>query len=225
MFERFTDRARRVLVLAQEEARLLNHSFIGTEHLLLGLIAEGQGIAAKVLASSGISLEAVRGKVEETIGSGHGAPGGSPPFTPRAKKVLELSLREALTLGHSYIGTEHLLLGVLREGDGVAVQVLVSLGADLEEVRRRVVDLLPESTGRASMRTGADELELSLGPRGPYGHRVHRRAVLWRAFPPVIVLVGAGLVGLATGWMSSRLSLRGLTARLADAEARLSKFG
>jgi ATP-dependent Clp protease ATP-binding subunit ClpC len=120
VFERFTDRARRVLVLAQEEARLLNHSFIGTEHILLGLIHEGEGVAAKALESLGISLEAVREKVEETIGMAGTAPSGSPPFTPRAKKVLELSLREALQLGHSYIGTEHMLLGLVREGEGVA---------------------------------------------------------------------------------------------------------
>ena len=131
MFERFTDRARRVLVLAQEEARLLNHSFIGTEHILLGLIHEGEGVAAKALEQLGVSLEAVREKVEETIGLSGTAPTGSPPFTPRAKKVLELSLREALQLGHNYIGTEHMLLGLVREGEGVAAQVLVSLGADL----------------------------------------------------------------------------------------------
>ena len=142
MFERFTDRARRVLVLAQEEARLLNHSFIGTEHILLGLIHEGEGVAAKALESLGISLEAVREKVEETIGMAGSAPSGSPPFTPRAKKVLELSLREALQLGHSYIGTEHMLLGLVREGEGVAAQVLVSLGADLGRVRQQVIQLM-----------------------------------------------------------------------------------
>ena len=142
MFERFTDRARRVLVLAQEEARLLNHSFIGTEHILLGLIHEGEGLAAKALESLGISLEAVREKVEETIGPAGSAPTGSPPFTPRAKKVLELSLREALQLGHNYIGTEHLVLGLVREGNGVAAQVLRSLGADLPRVRQQVIQLL-----------------------------------------------------------------------------------
>src|SRR5450755_3676260 len=131
VFERFTDRARRVLVLAQEEARLLNHSFIGTEHILLGLIQEGEGVAATTLKSLGISLEGARERVERTIGVLGGPPSGSPPFTPRAKKVLELSLREALQLGHSYIGTEHILLGLVREGEGVAAQVLVSLGADL----------------------------------------------------------------------------------------------
>ncbi len=142
MFERFTNRARRVLVLAQEEARLLNHSFIGTEHLLLGLIHEGEGLAAKVLESFDISLEAVREKVEETIGPPGSGPAGSPPFTPRAKKVLELSRREALQLGHDLIDTEHILLGLVREGEGVASQVLVSLGADLSRVRQQAIQLL-----------------------------------------------------------------------------------
>ena len=132
MFERFTDRARRVVVLAQEEARLLNHNYIGTEHILLGLIHEGEGVAAKALESLGISLEAVRSQVEEIIGQGGSSPSGHIPFTPRAKKVLELSLREALQLGHNYIGTEHILLGLIREGEGVAAQVLVKLGADLQ---------------------------------------------------------------------------------------------
>jgi ATP-dependent Clp protease ATP-binding subunit ClpC len=148
LFERFTDRARRVLVLAQEEARLLNHSFIGTEHILLGLIHEGEGLAAKALESLGISLEAVREKVEETIGPAGTAPTGSPPFTPRAKKVLELSLREALQLGHNYIGTEHMLLGLVREGEGVAAQVLVNLGADLSRVRQQVIQLLSGYQGK-----------------------------------------------------------------------------
>jgi len=151
LFERFTDRARRVLVLAQEEARLLNHSFIGTEHILLGLIHEGEGLAAKALESLGISLEAVREKVEETIGPAGTAPTGSPPFTPRAKKVLELSLREALQLGHNYIGTEHMLLGLVREGEGVAAQVLQSLGADLPRVRQQVIQLLSGYQGRETV--------------------------------------------------------------------------
>ena len=142
MFERFTDRARRVVVLAQEEARLLNHSYIGTEHILLGLIHEGEGVAAKALESLGISLEAVRSQVEEIIGQGGSSPSGHIPFTPRAKKVLELSLREALQLGHNYIGTEHILLGLIREGEGVAAQVLVKLGADLSRVRQQVIQLL-----------------------------------------------------------------------------------
>jgi len=155
LFERFTDRARRVLVLAQEEARLLNHSFIGTEHILLGLIHEGEGLAAKALEALGISLEAVREKVEETIGPAGSAPTGSPPFTPRAKKVLELSLREALQLGHNYIGTEHMLLGLVREGEGVAAQVLQSLGADLPRVRQQVIQLLSGYQGREGAGVGA----------------------------------------------------------------------
>ena len=142
MFERFTDRARRVVVLAQEEARLLNHNYIGTEHILLGLIHEGEGVAAKALESLSISLEGVRAQVEEIIGQGGSSPSGHIPFTPRAKKVLELSLREALQLGHNYIGTEHILLGLIREGEGVAAQVLVKLGADLSRVRQQVIQLL-----------------------------------------------------------------------------------
>ena len=142
MFERFTDRARRVVVLAQDEARMLNHNQIGTEHILLGLIREGEGVAAKALEALDISLEAVRAQVEEIIGRGQQAPTGHIPMTPRAKKVLELSLREALQLNHSYIGTEHILLGLIREGEGVAAQVLVKLGADLDTVRNQVVQLL-----------------------------------------------------------------------------------
>ena len=149
MFERFTDRARRVVVLAQEEARLLNHCYIGTEHILLGLIHEGEGVAAKALESLGISLEAVRSQVEEIIGQGGSSPSGHIPFTPRAKKVLELSLREALQLGHNYIGTEHILLGLIREGEGVAAQVLVKLGADLSRVRQQVIQLLSGYQGPA----------------------------------------------------------------------------
>jgi Clp amino terminal domain, pathogenicity island component len=142
MFERFTDRARRVVVLAQEEARLLDHNYIGTEHLLLGLIHEGEGVAAKALESLGISLDAVRQQVEQIIGRGQQAQSGHIPFTPRAKTVLELSLREAHQLGHAYIGTEHILLGLIREGEGVAAQVLVRLGADLNRVRQQVIQLL-----------------------------------------------------------------------------------
>ena len=130
MFERFTDRARRVVVLAQDEAKMRNHNYIGTEHILLGLIHEGEGVAAKALEQMGISLEAVREQVEEIIGHGQTQPTGHIPFTPRAKKVLELSLREALQMNHSYIGTEHILLGLIREGEGVAAQVLIKLGAE-----------------------------------------------------------------------------------------------
>ena len=147
MFERFTDRARRVVVLAQEEARLLNHNYIGTEHILLGLIHEGEGVAARGLQSLGIRLDSVRSQVVDTIGHGHQSPTGHIPFTPRAKKVLELSLREALQLGHNYIGTEHILLGLIREGDGVAAQVLEKLGADLPKVRHTVIQLLSGGSG------------------------------------------------------------------------------
>ncbi len=154
MFERFTDRARRVVVLAQEEARMLNHNYIGTEHILLGLIHEGEGVAAKALESLGISLDAVREQVQEIIGQGQQAPSGHIPFTPRAKKVLELSLREALQLGHNYIGTEHILLGLIREGEGVAAQVLVKLGADLNRVRQQVIQLLSGYQGKEPATAG-----------------------------------------------------------------------
>ncbi len=154
MFERFTDRARRVVVLAQEEARLLNHNYIGTEHILLGLIHEGEGVAAKALESLNISLDAVREQVQEMIGPGPQAPTGHIPFTPRAKKVLELSLREALQLGHNYIGTEHILLGLIREGEGVAAQVLGKLGADLNRVRQQVIQLLSGYQGKEPQGAG-----------------------------------------------------------------------
>ena len=148
MFERFTDRARRVVVLAQEEARLLKHGYIGTEHILLGLIREDQGIAAKALKALDIELQTVRDRVKELCGEGDQEKlEGHIPFTPRAKLVLELSLREALELGHTYIGTEHILLGLVREGEGVAAQVLVALGADLNRVRHRVIGLLTGTLG------------------------------------------------------------------------------
>src|SRR5256886_667160 len=155
MFERFTDRARRVVVLAQEEARMLHHDHIGTEHILLGLIGEGEGVAAKALESLGISLEAVRQHVGEITGQGQQAPSGHIPFTPRAKNVLELSLREALQLGHNYIGTEHILLGLIRDGEGVAAQVLVKLGGDPSRVRQQVIQLLAGSQGKELAAAGA----------------------------------------------------------------------
>ncbi len=170
LFERFTDRARRVVVLAQEEARLLNHSYIGTEHILLGLIHEGEGVAAKALESLAISLEAVRAQVEEIIGQGGSSPSGHIPFTPRAKKVLELSLREALQLGHNYIGTEHILLGLLREGEGVATQVLVKLGADLGRVRQQVIQLLSGYQGPAGKSEQAPASS-SGGEKGEQGEK------------------------------------------------------
>jgi hypothetical protein len=150
MFERFTDRARRVVVLAQEEARMLNHGYIGTEHLLLGLIHEGEGVAAKALTALGIDLDAVRQEVKEVIGRGEQPPSGHIPFTPRAKKVLELSLRESTQLGHNYIGTEHILLGLVCEGEGVAAEVLVKLGADLSHVRQQVIQLLRGHRGEGA---------------------------------------------------------------------------
>ena len=156
MFEKFTDKARRVVVLAQEEAKMLNHNYIGTEHLLLGLIHEGEGVAAKSLEALGISLDAVREQVQEIIGQGQQAPTGHIPFTPRAKKVLELSLREALQLGHSYIGTEHLLLGLIREGEGVAAQVLTKLGADTNRVRQQVIQLLSAFQGKEAVQVGGE---------------------------------------------------------------------
>ena len=148
MFEGFTDRARQVVVLAQEEARMLNHNNLGTEHILLGLIHEGEGVAARALESLGIGLEAARQQVEEIIGQGQQAPSGHIPFTPRAKKVMKLALRETTELGHNYIGTEHILLSLIREGEGKAAQVLLQLGADLQRVRQQVVELLyPSGAG------------------------------------------------------------------------------
>ena len=159
MFERFTDRARRVVVLAQDEARGLKHNYIGTEHLLLGLISEGEGVAAKALETMGIKGEAVRASVIEIIGEGEKPVEGHIPFTPRAKRVFELSLREALQLGHNYIGTEHLLLGLLKEGEGVAAQVLTKQGADLAQVRQTVIQMLSgyqrgDDEGRESVGAG-----------------------------------------------------------------------
>jgi ATP-dependent Clp protease ATP-binding subunit ClpC len=160
MFERFTDRARRVVVLAQEESRMLDHNYIGTEHILLGLVHEGEGVAAQALQSLDISLERVRQEVEAIVGMGQTAQHGHIPFTPRAKKVLELALREALQLGHNYIGTEHLLLGLIREGEGVAAQVLEKLGASLDRVRDEVIKIV----SRLERSSGAhDELENAPG--------------------------------------------------------------
>jgi hypothetical protein len=175
MFERFTDRARRVVVLAQEEATGLKHNYIGTEHLLLGLVREREGVASEALESLGISLEAVRSEVEQIIGQGQAAVVGQVPFTPRAKKVLELSLREALQLGHSYIGTEHILLGLIREGEGVAAQVLVKLGGgDLNRVRQQVIQLLSGFAGgeeAAERRVAREPRPTVVGGPGVFGQR------------------------------------------------------
>jgi ATP-dependent Clp protease ATP-binding subunit ClpC len=152
MFEKFTDKARRVVVLAQEEARMLDHDYIGTEHILLGLLHEGEGAAAKALESLGVSLQSARDQVEKMVGRGKKPPSGHIPFTPRAKNVMELSLREALQLGDNFISTQHILLGLLREGQGVAVQALVAMGVDLRRVRREVMQLADQQSGSRSVR-------------------------------------------------------------------------
>jgi hypothetical protein len=219
MFERFTDRARRVVVLAQEEARHLNHNYIGTEHILLGLIHEGEGVAARALESLDISLEAVRVEVTEIVGRGAEQPSGHIPFTPRAKKVLELSLREALQFGHNYIGTEHILLGLIREGEGVAAQVLVKLGASFDRVRQQVVHLLADAcalqaeqvAGMPSRITQQQAMTMVAGGPGAYqdepaelvrvvplAREVHREAG-WR-----VVLIS---LEIWSGWLDLRFAL------------------
>jgi ATP-dependent Clp protease ATP-binding subunit ClpC len=187
MFERFTDRARRTVVLAQEEARLLNHNYIGTEHILLGLVREGEGVAALTLTSMGIRLDAVRGQVEKIIGQGQAAPAGHIPFTPRAKKVLELSLREALQLGHNYIGTEHILLGLVREGEGVAAQVLQQLGADLDRVRQAVIRLLGERGQGPSGGPHEEEVEGEGGLAGPRCPRCNADLAVFATYRSITV--------------------------------------
>jgi ATP-dependent Clp protease ATP-binding subunit ClpC len=204
MFERFTDRARRVVVLAQEEARRLNHNYIGTEHLLLGMIREGEGVAARALSSMGISLDHARREVESVIGRGDHPQAGHIPFTPRSKKVLELSLRESQQLGHHYIGTEHLLLGMVREGEGVAAQVLVKLGAELDRVREQVIESLREGEGEATAEPGPP-------PAG-----IH-------AFGPGEQPPGAGPVRAQLSHVMARLDevmtrLDGIDRRLSDIE-------
>jgi ATP-dependent Clp protease ATP-binding subunit ClpA len=209
MFERFTDRARRVVVLAQHEARELGHNYIGTEHILLGLLREDQGVAAKALGELDIGLDAVRVEVLEIIGPGPGVPTGHIPFTPRAKKVLELSLREALQFGHNYIGTEHILLGLIREGEGVAAQVLVKLGADLDRVRQQVVRLLHGYQARVAASAGA-----SMEEAGLLGARAS----------PVVAL------GIQLNTLSERVEavmrrLAAIDTRLAAIETRLAEGG
>ena len=173
MFERFTDRARRVIVLAQEEARTLQHNYIGTEHLLLGLIREGEGVAAKALASKGVTLDDTRKQVEEMIGKGNASPNGHIPFTPHARQVLELSLREALQLGHSYIGTEHILLGLIHEGEGVGTQVLIKMDVNLGELRSATIDLI-----RGNSSDGKNDSKGELEPPHQEQPGADRRA--WR---------------------------------------------
>jgi ATP-dependent Clp protease ATP-binding subunit ClpA len=180
MFERFTDRARRIVVLAQEEARMLGHNYIGTEHLLLGLIHEGEGVGAQALESLDVSLSEVREQVVVIVGEGTGAPAGHVPFTPRGKKVLELSLREALQLGHNYIGSEHILLGIVREGEGIAAQVLQAQGVTLESVRQQVLRLLAEITGQpAEAAAEGHALPLSPGSGFTHGFFAPRRPPWW----------------------------------------------
>ena len=187
MFEKFTDKARRVVVLAQEEAKLLNHNYIGTEHILLGLIHEGEGVAAKALESLGINLDSVRDQVQEIIGQGQQAPSCHIPFTPRAKKVLELSLREALQLGHSYIGTEHLLLGLIREGEGVAAQVLTRLGADTNRVRQQVIQLLSGFQGKETVQVGGEQVAPQKGSQilDQYGKNLTQAAAEGKLDPVI----------------------------------------
>ena len=189
MFERFTDRARRVVVLAQEEARLLDHDYIGTEHILLGLIREGEGVAYMALTELGISMDGARAQVVAIVGQGQSAPTGHIPFTPRAKKVLELSLREALQLGHNYIGTEHILLGLIREGEGVAAQVLVDLGASPDRVRQQVVQLMANA-GVAQAEQAAvgqarvsQEAATAMVAGGPGAYQEQERPELVRVVP------------------------------------------
>jgi hypothetical protein len=214
MFERFTDRARRVVVLAQEEARLLDHDFIGTEHLLLGLIHEREGIAARALTALDISLEAVRQEVTEIVGRGEELHGGHIPFTPRAKKVLELSLREALQLGHNYIGTEHILLGLIREGEGVAAQVLVKLGASFDRVRQQVIQLLADaSAGQAEQVAAGTSLPPVAAVAGPGAYQPEAAELVrvvplarevFRGFGVRVVLIS---LEIWSGWLDLRYVL------------------
>jgi hypothetical protein len=220
MFERFTDRARRVVVLAQQEARLLHHNYIGTEHLLLGLIHEGEGVAASALEALGIRLEAVRAEVEAIVGRGSDPPGGHIPFTPRAKRVLELSLRESLDLGHGHIGTEHILLGLIREGEGVAAQVLVKLGADLARARAEVIALLTvgpgvaDETGQPATRERRTGQGMAAAVAGGPVFRPQQPAELLRVVPLARELVRRGgyrvvLISLEvwSGWVHLRYAL------------------
>ena len=216
MFERFTDRARRVVVLAQEEARDLCHNYIGTEHILLGLLREQDGVAARALEALGISLDAARQQVQGIIGRGEGMPVGHIPFTPRAKKVLELSLREALQFGHNYIGTEHILLGLVREGDGVAAHVLVDLGADLMTVRAEVVNLLREAPESQDVPGEGPEVQAPQPGRPTRVARSSGMPVQVTSSPMRMENINARL-----GEVISRLDV--IAARLASIEGRLAE--
>jgi hypothetical protein len=236
MFERFTDRARRVVVLAQEEARRLNHDYIGTEHLLLGLLHEGEGIAALALDRLDISLEGVRAEVTAIVRPGRQAPGPHIPFTPRAKKVLELSLREALQLGHNYIGTEHILLGLIREGEGVAPQVLVKSGADLSRVRQQVIQLLAgyagegpsEQAPRLSARLG-EQAVTAMVAGGPGLYQDQEPPELVRVVPVAReVYHGDGLrivlisLEIWSGWLDLRYARLPESSQATEAEVLLA---
>jgi ATP-dependent Clp protease ATP-binding subunit ClpC len=188
VFERFTERARQVVVLAQDEARGLKHNYIGTEHLLLGLLREEEGLAARVLASLGVTTEETRAQVATIIGQGDEVAAGQIPFTPRAKKVLELSLREALSLGHNYIGTEHVLLGLARENSGVAARILLDLGADAEKIRNEIVRMLGGVRGEL-LGGGARAFTAPIVMRGG-------KAAAWLSTGRI--LVGAWLLGALT---------------------------
>jgi ATP-dependent Clp protease ATP-binding subunit ClpA len=205
MFERFTERSRRVVVLAQEEARMLEHNYIGTEHLLLGLIHEGDSIAAQAIESTGLTLDVARAHVEALIGRGDSAPSGHIPFTPRAKKVLELALREALALKKSYIGPEHILLGLIREGDGIGAQILERLAAPLALLRAQVIELAG-AEGAEGSELGRDEPVTAEWLAGPGFRRQARAATAAQAevfrvqvvteFRATLSLLGETLEGL-----------------------------
>jgi ATP-dependent Clp protease ATP-binding subunit ClpC len=190
VFERFTERAKQVVVLAQDEARLLKHNYIGTEHILLGLLREEEGLAARVLESLDITLEEVRAQVQRVVGQGNEVATGQIPFTPRAKKVLQLSLKEALAMNHNYIGTEHILLGLARENDGVAARILLDLGADAERVREAVIEMLGGGPVPHPRGVRAVEIEGLLRQAAAYG-----RVIGWLLFALALGL------GLLLGWL------------------------
>ncbi len=203
MFERFTDRARRVVVLAQDEARALNHNYIGTEHILLGMLSEGEGVAARALRELDINLEAIRQQVEEVIGRGQHAQAGHIPFTPRAKKVLELSLRESLQLGHDYIGTEHILLGLIREGEGIAAQVLTRLGATGSRVRQQVMQVLEGGLPAGERAPGGEQMfyrsPTQMVSRAQLDDVIHRLDVIARRLSAIERRLGLTEEAPATG--------------------------
>jgi ATP-dependent Clp protease ATP-binding subunit ClpC len=208
VFERFSERARQVVVMAQEEARALRHNYIGTEHLLLGLLREDSGVAAQVLESLGVTVEEVRAQVAEIVGEGDEVTTGQIPFTPRAKKVLELSLREALSLGANYIGTEHLLLGLARENDGVAARILLDFGADAETIRDGFIAVLASERDAEAVAAGQPHVASSTAVIRRIPRRVPRRVADYKLPSPVrMVVLGwalfgiAAAIGLLVGWL------------------------